>query len=264
MTTKKNNLYQRVKDVFAHWLTKNTYKPPFPLSDFDRIKHELKTGDVILVEGFSRISRLIRILTRSPWTHAALYIGHIHDVEDVALRKLMAKHLDKNPQHTENQFLIEGMLGLGTILVPVNKYRDFHLRICRPKGLSHKDAQKIMGFAIKALGAPYHTRLVIDMARFLLPWTILPRRWLSSLFTTEPQYKGEVCSALIARAFMSVNFPILPQVKVDKETGQPKLLHRNYRLFTPSDFDYSPYFEIIKYPMFSTTNSPGYRNLPWN
>jgi hypothetical protein len=68
---------------------------------------------------------------------------------------------------------------------------------------------------------------------------------------------------MIAEAFHGVNFPILPIIKRHEETGIA-LTKRNPRLYTPSDFDYSPYFEIIKYP-FITFNDYGlYRDLPWD
>ena len=42
------------------------------------------------------------------------------------------------------------------------------------------------------------------------------------------------------------------------------LYQRNFRLYTPSDFDYSPYFEIIKYPIFELSEQSMYRDLPWS
>jgi hypothetical protein len=107
-------------------------------------------------------------------------------------------------------------------------------------------------------------RHLLDLARFLLPWTILPRRWGSSLFrrsSGEPE--SGICSSLIAEAFTSVQFPILPFIKTD-ESDNLELFHRNPYLFTPKDFDYSPYFEIIKYPLFNPEEPlPYYRRLPW-
>ena len=258
---KQGSLYFRIRKSLSEWLTRDLDIPAYPLSDFDRIKHELKMGDVILIEGSSRISKAIRNLTHSTWTHSALYIGRIHDIEDVGLRKIIAHHYSETSNG--KQLMIEGMMGEGTIVSPIEKYRKSHMRICRPTGISHPDAQKVVAFSIKALGMPYHIRRIVDMVRFLLPWSILPRHWVSTLFSDEPTSKGEVCSSLIARAFTSINFPILPLVQVDKKTGKVNLLHRNYRLFTPSDFDYSPYFEIIKYPMFNLTDEPDYRELPW-
>jgi hypothetical protein len=108
-------------------------------------------------------------------------------------------------------------------------------------------------------------RQLLDLTRFLLPWSIMPRRLGSRLFRTpsgEPE--GGVCSTMIAEAFHSVHFPILPALKADEGAGV-ELVQRNPHLFTPKDFDYSPYFEIIKYPFFNPEQAtPYYRRLPWS
>ncbi len=53
----------------------------------------------------------------------------------------------------------------------------------------------------------------IDLARFLLPYNILPRRWRSSLFSARPSRTTQtVCSTMIAEAFGHLQFPILPLV----------------------------------------------------
>jgi hypothetical protein len=42
------------------------------------------------------------------------------------------------------------------------------------------------------------------------------------------------------------------------------MYQRNARFCVPRDFDYSPYFEIIKYPYIDyITDKKGYRKLPW-
>ena len=243
------------------WLTKDSPPSEPPPCDFDRIKYELRPGDVILIEGRSRISKVIRTITQSPWTHAALYIGRLHEIDDLRLKKLLVGHMKKRDNA---RLVIEGMPGVGIGVVPLNAYRHFHIRICRPIGLTPKDAELVIAYAIKALGKPYNMRHLLDLARFLLPWSILPRRWGSSLFKTptgEPD--STICSSLIAEAFTTVNFPILPFIKMDEEKGF-ELVHRNPHLFTPKDFDYSPYFEIIKYPLFNPNEPlPYYRRLPW-
>ena len=68
---------------------------------------------------------------------------------------------------------------------------------------------------------------------------------------------------MIAKAFESVEFPILPVIKQHEETGI-ELIKVNPKLFTPSDFDYSPFFEIIKYPFIELSDRGNYRDLPWN
>jgi hypothetical protein len=68
---------------------------------------------------------------------------------------------------------------------------------------------------------------------------------------------------MIAESFGFVHFPILPLVKQDAESGV-QLFRRNPKLCTPRDFDYSPYFEIIKYPFVDFSHHHSYRLLPWH
>lgn len=68
---------------------------------------------------------------------------------------------------------------------------------------------------------------------------------------------------MIAEAFAFVQFPILPLIK-ESDSDQVQLFRRNPRLCTPSDFDYSPYFEIIKYPFVDFRHDEDYHLLPWN
>ncbi|MAQ09538.1 MAG: hypothetical protein CMQ11_06860, partial [Gammaproteobacteria bacterium] len=72
-----------------------------------------------------------------------------------------------------------------------------------------------------------------------------------------------VCSTMVAEAFAQVNFPILPLVK-EIEDGSIRFYRRNPKLCTPSDFDYSPYFSIIKYPLLGDTSNGKYKLLPWH
>ena len=65
------------------YLLAQSVQTQFPMCDFERMRYELRTGDVLLVEGRSRISGIIRYLTQSSWAHSALYIGKIHDIDDV-------------------------------------------------------------------------------------------------------------------------------------------------------------------------------------
>jgi hypothetical protein len=255
------SLYNKFYDSFINWLTSEPPPVESPPCDFNRLKYEVRPGDVILVEGRSRVSKVIRIITQSPWTHAAIYIGRLHDIEDPHLRKIVATHMKKR----ENlRLVIEGLPGQGIVVTPLSTYRHHHIRICRPIGLTPTDAELVIAFVIKSLGIPYNVRHLLDLARFLLPWSILPRRWGSTLFRTstgEPD--SGICTSLIAEAYTSVKFPILPFLKIDEETGF-ELIHRNPHLFTPKDFDYSPYFEIIKYPLFDPNEPlPYYRRLPW-
>lgn len=232
------------------------------LTDFKRLSYEIRPGDVILVAGRSRVSEVIKIVTQSHWSHAALYIGRLHDIESVAHRKVIENHFPCAPN---DQLIIESEIGKGTVVTLLSNYQHDHLRICRPKGLRQDDANAVINYCVENLGKEYNVRQIFDLARFMFPWHWLPRRWRSSLFKHNAgKVTKEVCSTLIAKAFTSVDFPILPHIKMEEKGKNFELLHRNPRLYTPSDFDFSPYFDIVKYPLFGIDGSGLYHHLPWN
>ncbi|GMQ84088.1 MAG: hypothetical protein BMS9Abin06_0843 [Gammaproteobacteria bacterium] len=243
------------------WLTADHRPANPPLCDFDRIRYEIRPCDVVLVEGRSRISEIIRTITQSPWSHSALYIGRVHDIDDEELREKVLSFYDGDPNE---QLIIEAWLGEGAVVNPLSKYRDDSLRVCRPTGLARQDAQHILKFTLQHLGFEYDLRQLLDLARFLFPYSIIPRRWRSSLFERNAgSPTRSVCSSMIAAAFAAVKFPVLPVLE-EKRDGSLRMVPRNSRLFTPRDFDYSPYFDIIKCPHLDFGKQPTYRELPWD
>lgn len=253
--------YIVISKSIVNWLTRKRPPREVPLSDFQRLSEELQPCDVILVEGRSRASEVIKLVTQSPWSHAALYLGRPQDIADASVRESIARHSGGN---ASEQLVVESQLGVGTVVRPLTEYRHDHLRLCRPAGLTDHDAQQVIGYAATRLGTAYDVRQVFDLLRFLFPWFLLPRRWRSSLFRQNPGVQTKtVCSTMIAEAFAAVQFPILPLVQRD-DGEQLHLFRRNPKLCTPSDFDYSPYFEIIKYPFFDFSIHSSYRLLPWS
>lgn len=145
----------------------------------------------------------------------------------------------------------------------MDKYKDEHIRILRLEWLTDKDVSRVLAFAVSHLGRAYDMRQILDLARFMFPWHIFPRRWRSSLFQHNAlQPTKDICSTMIAEAFQSVGYPILPLIQY-KENKEPVYIHRNVRLFTPSDFDFSPFFAIIKYPMLHGITTGNYTDIKW-
>ncbi len=246
---------------FVSWLTTEHDSAAPPLCDFDRIRYEIRPCDVLLVEGRSRVSEIIRTVTQSPWSHSALYIGRIHDIDDEELREKVLSFYDGDPNE---QLIIEAWLGEGTAVNPLSKYRYDSLRVCRPTGLSRQDAQHVLKFALHHLGFDYDLRQLLDLARFLFPYSVIPRRWRSTLFQHNAgSPTRSVCSSMIAAAFASVKFPVLPVLEQGLD-GTLRMVPRNTRLFTPRDFDYSPYFDIIKCPHLHFGKQISYQELPWD
>jgi len=255
----KLSLTERLIQKFGLWLARDKEPEHTYFCDFERIRYEVRPGDVLLIEGRNRVSNIIQQITQSPWSHAALYIGRIHDIDDPKLRIQMRQFYTGG---ADEQLVIESMLGKGTIITKLSHYEYDHIRICRPMGLTRKDGQKVTKYAISHLGIKYSIRHILDLARFMFPWSIFPRQWRSSLFAHNAlKPTEEICTYMIADAFASVSFPILP--KMIRKKGGFDLVRRNPKLFTPRDFDYSPFFSIIKYPILDISQSGNYHQLPW-
>lgn len=254
------NLQKRLLQPVVNWLSREIQDPGMPLIDFERLREHLRPGDVVLVEGLSRMSGVIQAVTLSSWTHAALYLGRLDELEDRMLaRRLAAEHNWADDQ----QLLIEAEVKYGCIIIPLQRYHGYHLRICRPRELSPEDRQTVLDAAIARLGAGYDLRQIFDLLRFLFPYGLLPRRWRSSLFEVgHGDATRLVCSTLIAESFRAGSYPILPHIQRGPDGGYV-FRHRNSRLFTPRDFDHSPYFDIIKYPFFGEQDAHLYRDMDW-
>src|SRR3989304_8607876 len=64
----------------AHYLEKPAQGyEPFTPSDPEALRETLRPGDGMLVEGNNHISGVIKYLTQSTWSHAALHHGPIGD-----------------------------------------------------------------------------------------------------------------------------------------------------------------------------------------
>jgi Permuted papain-like amidase enzyme, YaeF/YiiX, C92 family len=206
---------------------------PFTPSDPEYLRSVIEPGDVLLVEGNNRISGIIKYLTQSTWSHAALYVGPIDGAQE-----------DDGEPHV----LIEAYVGDGVISAPLSKYFSYHTRMCRPVGLSYEDRTAVCRYAINRIGFGYDTKNILDLMRFLIPLPI-PQRWrrrMIALGSGDPTKM--ICSALIAQAFDTVRYPILPRItRAGSRAARREILHiRDSSLYMPRDFDISPYFEIVK------------------
>lgn len=244
------------------WLNKEpAVDPSVPsLTNYERLCDEIRPGDVLLIEGRSRASNIIKKLTQSTWTHSALYIGNYYQLNNAGIAPHSLVSFARTP-HTN--LIIEAVLGQGTVVTPLSKYRQAHIRLCRPRSLTLSDRNAVIKHALGKLGYRYDIRHLFDLARFLLPYSLIPRRWLSSLFEFKPGKPTQtICSSMLAEAFMSVHYPVLPIIS-HTDDGI-RFYKRNIKLFTPKDFDYSPYFDIIKYPFVGLDELATYRSLPWD
>jgi hypothetical protein len=219
-------------EIEAHPLT-----APEPI---ERLRKLLRLGDVLLVEGRSRISQPIKYLTQSTWSHAALFVGPIDG---------------RSEADGEPHVLVEADVVDGVRSSPLSRYRDYQIRICRPAKLDGADLGQLIAFVKQRIGAKYDLRNFFDLFRFLAPTPPIPSRWRRRFIAVGSGAPSRaICSTLIAEAFHSIRYPVLPTIELvmasDPKTQRHvirEILHiRDSSLYTPRDFDLSPFFAVVK------------------
>src|SRR5260370_35124322 len=87
---------------------------PFTPSDPEHLRGVIEAGDVMLVEGNNRVSGIIKYLTQSTWSHAALFVGPIDGAVEPA---------------AEPHALIEAITAAGVTSSPPSKDFPYHTRL---------------------------------------------------------------------------------------------------------------------------------------
>ena len=192
-----------------------------------KVRACLQPGDVVLVEGDRRISTAIKYLTQSTWSHAAMFVGD-----------------------GPGRDLIEADLRQGVRYLALEELLHLNIRICRAVGLTEIDRTRVTDHMRASIGHQYDLKNVVDLARYLLPQPPVPKRFrrrMLALGSGDPT--RAICSSLIAEAYQSVRYPILPMIET-LQVGDGvvrEILHiKHFSLFAPRDFDVSPYFQVVK------------------
>jgi hypothetical protein len=247
-------------------------------NDIGNLKRFVHKGDVILVEGAERISQVIKYMTQSSWSHAALYVGDEPLKRDPELKKKLIAEFGDDA----DALIVEALVESGVVYSPISKYRDFNLRVCRPFNLANGDLKHVADEAMRAVGGGYDMRNVIDLFRYFLPVTLVPQRFRrKALQFGSGEPTRVICSGMIAGCFERVKFPIVPSFEefpVDSSLAHPTGLRRlisrpdarrygvlrrvSPTLITPRDFDLSPYFEIVKFNVIEDLKFD-YRKIKW-
>jgi len=232
-------IYRAIGRRLASFLTKesDSYQRIDAIT-IAEVAASLRAGDVLLVEGNSRISTAIKYLSQSSWSHACLFVGASGEASD-------------------QLNLLEANLKYGVQLVSLDKYAVFNLRICRPVNLSDDEIERLVATAKSKLGHRYDLKNVFDLLRYLIQKPAVPERYrraMISFGSGEPTQA--ICSTVIAESFQSIDYPILPRRHAESKAKSadeadvlgevPLYYRRHFTHFTPRDFDLSPYFQIVK------------------
>src|SRR5260221_4850127 len=167
-------------------------------ASLEQLEAALRPGDVLLVEGNTRVSVAIKYLTQSTWSHAMFYIGDA---------------LGPPAPGEEPKVLVEADILYGIRAVPLSDVSGMNTRICRPVGMSNEDLRAVIGFTVSHIGGRYDLKNVFDLARYLIPTPPVPVRWRRRMIAFG---RGDPprapCSTLVAPAFQSGDYPHLSDV----------------------------------------------------
>lgn len=226
-----------VGDRLAAYLSKPLDRGYYGVpSNPEYLARSLQVGDVLLVEGRTRVSSTIKYLTQSTWSHSALYVG-------------------EQLHYPKEHVLIEADMREGVRSLPLSFYAGMHTRICRPRELTQEEREQVALYAISRLGSTYDLRHIADLLRYTLPKVFFKPDMilLEGMEFGSGDPTRAICSSLIAEAFYSVRYPILATDVKGAQAGvgaegeakrMPTMPH--YTVFTPRDFDVSPFFDVIK------------------
>jgi hypothetical protein len=223
------------------------------INNMDGLYRVIQKGDVILVEGDSHISRMIKLFTQSSWSHSALYVGDEILVEGGDHREAVINQFGKDDAH---HMIVEAFTGTGVTAEPIRKYQDFNIRVCRPYGILPQDLDSVISDVLGNLGKQYDHRNIIDLGLLLLPPLLNPfkKRTIHACLGSCNEFQV-ICSGMIAKAFQRVGYPIIPAlspIPMDASSEQhnpygASLIMRHYSQIMPRHFDISPNFQIIKF-----------------
>ena len=256
---------------------------PLDVSNIISLRSRLKPADLVLVCGTARISRVVKVLTISKWSHVVMYVGDRRELLSIEEQK---EWTDKYGQESLEHLVIDADPIRKVHLKPIDDLTGLMLRHCRAEALSENDSEKVITEAISQLGKRYDVKHILRLLVFFaFPWELLPevaRKWVRDFTLSEDD---RICSRVIAEAFHSVGYPIRPlKIVTYKATSKnsiaklarglrqrrksaTQLLLRGKispalkrltrsksieihlggpRHITPSDYDLSRFFSIIK------------------
>ena len=127
-----DRLFTSISDMILRYLAHPTARyAPFFAPSLEVLRQALQPGDILVIEGNTRLSAIIKFHTQSTWSHACLYVGDqgVSDSVD------------------DPKVLLEAEVQTGVSLVPISKYAKFNTRICRPVGLDAETRKAVVDYA---------------------------------------------------------------------------------------------------------------------
>lgn len=180
----------------------------------------LRRGDVLLTEGNTRASVLVKCLTRSPWSHVSMYVGPLDDGHDP-------------------RCIVEADIAAGVRSIRLSELDALNVRILRPSSLDNTSLKRLSEWVTSRIGSEYDHAHAWLLGRTLL--RLRPRAGLRpSSNTATGSATRFICCSLLAHAFASVGLAIAPV-----GAGSDPYARIDPASVTPGDFAQAPVFEVV-------------------
>ena len=175
--------------------------------DYDRLRPQLRTGDLMFASGNHWMSRIIRRGTGSPWSHVGLVVR--------------VPHLDR-------VLLLEAVEDMGVRFAPLRKYLydygngkpyDGRIVLARHHWVDERSASSLVNHGVDELTRPY------DLSE---AFKIVLRAWFG--WTRHEGNRAYICSELVEYCFARAGYQFTWSMK-------------NY--ITPAEVWADPYVECL-------------------
>ena len=147
----------RLIDALALYLAQPVkHYRPATAADMQALSAMLRHGDVLLTEGNSRMATLVRRISKSSWSHVAIYVGPLEDGPDPCA-------------------IVEADVAAGVRAVPLSAFQGQRVRVLRPTGLDYTDRRRLVDWVVRRIGAEYDRAHAWALARRLLGLSLASR-----------------------------------------------------------------------------------------
>ncbi len=191
----------------------------------------LQPGDVILVAGKTRFASLVCRLTRSTWSHVAIYVGPGHH-DDAA------------------HCVVEADVEEGVRMITLHDLNDHDIQVVRASRLPESSRQELIDYLLARVGLRYDLDHVIALGRLMLFAPSPLGRWLSPRTMRRPDPTRAICSTLVAHALftagVSVGATPIVAARLQQAAGEAQEdLSAALDYLVPGDFERLPEFVSV-------------------
>jgi hypothetical protein len=211
----------RVFDAFVRYLTTPIRRDEAGATEcIESLAGVLRRGDVLLTEGNTRVSMLIKCLTRSPWSHVSMYVGPLEDGDDP-------------------RCIVEADIVAGVRSIRMSELDAWNVRVLRPASLDSTKRGRLAEWVTSRIGSEYDHAHAALLGRRLLHLPLGRRSGSLSNPATSTATRF-ICCSLLAHGFASVGLAIAPE-----GTCPDASACADPASITPADFEQAALFEVI-------------------